>query len=91
MTDTTTKVREHYSATDLTEPDQVGACGDRGRRADVDGRSARSTRPVPYARHPRHRGIGHRRWARAIDARAGSRLRHRRPGALSRAPPSVVR
>jgi hypothetical protein len=34
MTDTTTRVHEHYSVTDLTGPDYVGTCGDSARGSE---------------------------------------------------------
>ncbi len=81
MTDTTTKVREHYSATELINRIKC-ARDDHRRRADVDRRSTRSTRPVPYARHPRHRRTGHRRCARATDPRASNQQLAARIGSV---------
>ena len=84
MTDTTTKVREHYSPTNLTNRIESALTTITPEEQTLTVAQLAPLDQFHIARHPRHRRIGRRRWARAIDPRAGSRLRHRRPGALSR-------
>lgn len=83
MTDTSTNVREHYSATNLTSRINaaLATLGPEGQMLTVA-----QLAPLDQFHtrgHPRDHRTGNRSWARALDARARSRLRHRRPGTLS--------